>query len=115
MVSGAVVLSITAARWTLYPFITSIALISMGYTGTVSMVIHVYGKVLELSTEYPTPPSAVGWLSTCGSLARVLGPVCCAYMYVGTDTRPLWLMVAAVVLPCLVVVVVVAMYRRLPP
>lgn len=115
MVIGAVILCITAKHWTVPPFITSIALISIGYTGSASMVIHVYGKVLELSSEVPAPPSAVGWLSTCGSIARVLGPVCSAYLYVGTDLHMFWLMVGAAVTPCAAVLCVIVMYTRLPP
>ena len=74
-----------------------------------------YGKVLELSSEVPAPPSAVGWLSMFGSVARVLGPVCSAYLYVGMDMHVLWLMVCAAAAPCAAVVCVIAMYSRLPP
>eukprot|EP00026_Physarum_polycephalum_P003682 Phypoly_transcript_03695.p1 GENE.Phypoly_transcript_03695~~Phypoly_transcript_03695.p1 ORF type:complete len:521 (+),score=50.99 Phypoly_transcript_03695:522-2084(+) len=116
MIFGALILCITAKHWTVPPFIASIVLISIGYTGSVSMVIHVYGKVLELSSEVPAPPSAVGWLSTCGSVARVLGPVCSAYLYLAAmDMHAFWLMLSAALAPCTAVACLIAMYRRLPP
>jgi hypothetical protein len=96
-------------------FVVAITLISIGYTGSVCMVIHVYGKVLELSSEVPAPPSAVGWLNTCGSVARVLGPVCSAYLYVAMDLDGFWLMLSAAAAPFAAMVCVIAMYRRLPP
>jgi hypothetical protein len=115
MVSGTVVLSITNKNWMFPLFVVSITLISFGYTGSVSMVVHIYGKVLQLSSEVPAPPSAVGWLSTTGTVARVLGPVCSAYLYLATHQTPFWLMVSASAAPCAAAVLVIAMYRRLPP
>ncbi len=112
MTGGAAILA-ALARWTYPPFIAAVALIAIGYTGSVSMVIHVYGKVLELSPD--VQGSAVGWLSTWGVLARTIGPVCAAYLLTYTGPRPLILFVVAGGIPATVVLCVVILYQRLPP
>jgi MFS family permease len=105
------------SNWTKYLFIAAMGLIAAGYTGSVSMVIHIYTQVLANASErkVPAPPSAVGWLSTCGTVARVLGPVSAAYLLLFTEGQPFWLMMFTAVVPFVVVVCVVAAYRNLPP
>lgn len=92
--------------------IVAIVLIAMGYTVSVTMVMHVYGCVLELSAEMP--PSAVGWLSASGSVARVIGPVIAAYLQMQTKD-PLALTIYAAVIPFIVGLCALISYRRLPP
>lgn len=112
MALGAVLLIIVHSNWSIPMFSAAIVLIAVGYTVSVVMVMHVYGCALELSAEIP--PSAVGWLSACGSVARIIGPVIAAYIKMNTKDT-LALMIYAAAIPAVVVVCALVSYKRLPP
>lgn len=75
--SGTAVLIIPLA-WSPIPFSIAMFLVALGYTLCINAVLQLFSGVLEKTPE--VSPSALVWLSYCGSFARILGAVGAAYI-----------------------------------
>lgn len=106
-------------------FFIAAGLASVGYATSVAVLISIYSKVLGNVQQ----GMLMGWLSSAGSLARIVGPIFAAYTWAdepciqnctddsGSDFRPTGYLVFAVTLFLLVVCLVLLLcgYGRLAP
>eukprot|EP01111_Echinosteliopsis_oligospora_P018820 TRINITY_DN8842_c0_g1_i1.p1 TRINITY_DN8842_c0_g1~~TRINITY_DN8842_c0_g1_i1.p1 ORF type:complete len:526 (-),score=92.02 TRINITY_DN8842_c0_g1_i1:119-1696(-) len=127
MAAGAILLLVhitTSQTWNAVLFCVAVALIAIGYSGGVNMVLHVYGKLQELDDLGILGNIAVSWFSVLGCLARVIGPIASAYILqleeeeahgeVGRKNVK-GLLIFCLTMPATAFLATIISYKRLPP
>ena len=90
-------------------FAIGVGLTAAGYSTSVAVLISIYSKVLEGLDQ----GMMMGWLSSAGSIARIIGPVFASYSFAWGGGRLVFASMMGLMF--VVFVILVASYRALKP